>query len=307
MRLKEVLLQDSKDYVCVLTGFFGPCPGSLLESIGRGYTDLTAALVAVGLSASELQVWKEVDGIFSADPRKVPNARKLDRITPQEAAELTYYGSEVIHPFTMEQVMRSNIPIRIKNTFAPDGTGTLITPVSGTPAGNSHRRPTAVTIKDNIAVLNIHSNRKSVSHGFLAKIFLILDKNQIVSDLIATSEVHVSIALGSSVNDSRFEKAIPELRKIATVEIADNQAILSLVGKHMKQFIGISATLFGVLAASGVNIEMLSQGASEINISCVIKESDAIKALNAVHDEIVCKGLLKKPEKESVAIKDLIL
>ncbi|KAJ2709567.1 Aspartokinase, partial [Coemansia spiralis] len=103
------------DRVPVVTGYFGPCPGSILYSIGRGYTDLTAALIAVGVGAQELQVWKEVDGIFTADPRKVPTARLLKIITPEEAAELTFYGSEVIHPFTMEQVIRAAIPIRIKN------------------------------------------------------------------------------------------------------------------------------------------------------------------------------------------------
>src|ERR1700761_1228646 len=100
-------------------GFFGSVPGSLLTSIGRGYTDLAAALIAVGLDAEELQVWKEVDGIFTADPRKVKNARLLNIITPEEASELTYYGSEVIHPFTMEQVIRAQIPIRIKNVMNP--------------------------------------------------------------------------------------------------------------------------------------------------------------------------------------------
>jgi aspartate kinase len=283
-RLNKVVGEHANDYICVVTGFFGPCPGSLLTSIGRGYTDLTAALVAVGVNASELQIWKEVDGIFTADPRKVKNARLLAKISPQEAAELTYYGSEVIHPFTMEQVMRSNIPIRIKNTFSPNGDGTLITLMSQSPADLRVKLPTAVTVKDNISVLNIHSNRKTVSHGFLAKIFLILDKFGIVSDLIACSEVHVSIAFGS---ESKFTNAVSELKKIATVEVVDQQAILSLVGKHMKNMVGISAKLFGVLASNGINIEMISQGASEINISCVIKESEAQKALVLVHDQIL--------------------
>ena len=109
-------------------GFFGNVPGSLLSSIGRGYTDLCAALTAVGLQSQELQIWKEVDGIFTADPRKVPGARLLPIITPEEAAELTYYGSEVIHPFTMEQVIKANIPIRIKNVENPTGSGTVIFP-----------------------------------------------------------------------------------------------------------------------------------------------------------------------------------
>lgn len=111
---KILEFKDEKDAIPVLTGYFGVVPGGLLNGVGRGYTDLCAALGAVGVQAEELQIWKEVDGIFTADPRKVPNARLLDSVTPEEAAELTYYGSEVIHPFTMEQVIKAKIPIRIK-------------------------------------------------------------------------------------------------------------------------------------------------------------------------------------------------
>ena len=195
------------------TGYFGPVPGSLLSQVGRGYTDLCAALCAVGLSASELQVWKEVDGIFTADPRKVPSARLVPVITPDEAAELTYYGSEVIHPFTMEQVIRARIPIRIKNVENPDGPGTIIYPDEGFPRGlnsappdhegglkEEDKAPTAVTIKDSIIVVNIHSNRKTISHGFLARIFGTLDRAGVVVDLISTSEVHVSRLRNRPVN-----------------------------------------------------------------------------------------------------------
>ncbi|KAI9602308.1 hypothetical protein H4Q26_001595 [Puccinia striiformis f. sp. tritici PST-130] len=133
IRLGERIKQ-CEDRIPVITGFFGVVPGSLLTQVGRGYTDLCASLCAVGLGASELQVWKEVDGIFTADPRKVPKAQLLDVVTPEEAAELTYYGSEVIHPFTMEQVIRASIPIRIKNVINPDGKGTVIYPNRSVPS-----------------------------------------------------------------------------------------------------------------------------------------------------------------------------
>jgi aspartate kinase len=255
--------------VPVITGFFGPIPGSLLRQVGRGYTDLLAALLAAALPAAELQIWKEVDGIFTADPRKVPTARLIPVISPEEAAELTYYGSEVVHPFTMEQVIRRRIPIRIKNVDNPTGGGTVIHPdpeylakvsldddwddgpllhtppaeeaaAITPPASRSPlaaraaaavakissrvKLPTAVTIKDRILVLNIHSNRKSVSHGFLAGIFSTLDRFGVVVDLISTSEVHVSMAIeGSGLGDSGvmdkrlLERLLKELRKIGTV------------------------------------------------------------------------------------------
>ncbi|KAF9323644.1 Aspartokinase [Podila minutissima] len=296
--------------VPVVTGFFGFVPGGLLKSIGRGYTDLAAALIAVGLDAEELQVWKEVDGIFTADPRKVKDARLLNIITPEEASELTYYGSEVIHPFTMEQVIRAQIPIRIKNVMNPSGSGTIIFPdqPSGvcTPNGRntpppsskvllengyqldlSRRHPTAVTIKDNVWVLNIHSNRKSVSHGFFAQIFSTLDRYGIAVDLISTSEVHISMALGGNVNEAEMEKAMESLKSIGTVDVMKEMAILSLVGKQMKNMVGISGRMFSTLAKANINIEMISQGASEINISCVILEKQAIQAMNVIHGELL--------------------
>lgn len=283
--------------VPVITGFFGVVPGGLLDKIGRGYTDLCAALVAVGLQAHELQVWKEVDGIFTADPRKVPTAQILPQISPAEASELTFYGSEVIHPFTMEQVIRARIPIRIKNVMNPRGEGTIIFPDSAseletTSPGHdpklfrtrsasllaerkTPKRPTAVTLKHKIMVINVHSNRRSLSHGFFAQIFSILDKWRLSIDLISTSEVHVSMALHSEaplyngggeddyqIIDHDLRGAIEELCVYGTVDIIPEMAILSLVGKEMKNMMGIAGKMFSTLGENSVNIEMISQGLS---------------------------------------------
>ncbi|CAE6499932.1 unnamed protein product [Rhizoctonia solani] len=335
--------------VPVVTGFFGPVPGSLLAQIGRGYTDLLAALAAVGTQARELQIWKEVDGIFTADPRKVPTARLLSNISPDEAAELTYYGSEVIHPFTMAQAIRARIPIRIKNVERPSGKGTVVNPDpdalggfvpdgpnskvpvglpgAGPPPiqnGNGHihdvsnqRLPTAVTIKEHIMVLNVRSNRKTRSHGFLARVFGSLDRHGVVVDLISTSEVHVSMAiaaepgsggcstvamsLGDGVTSPEtvipsgtpkaIVKVVQELHATSTCTLSlhPGMAILSLVGRQMRHSVGVAGRMFDTLAKGGVNIEMISQGASEINISCVIEASgrDAVKALNLIHQGLL--------------------
>jgi aspartate kinase len=224
----------------------------------------------------------------------------------------------------MEQVIKARIPIRIKNVENPSGEGTMIFPDTlsrkgeDTPSeiprhvrNRSHdallqprlQRPTAVTTKSNIVVLNVHSNRKSLSHGFLAGIFSILDKHQLCVDLISTSEVHVSMALQSEIKDHALVGAVGELKRYGSVDVIRNLTILSLVGKQMKNMIGIAGRMFSTLAKANVNIEMISQGlfcfpmgieswlmnfagASEINISCVIAEKDAIRAMNVLHTQL---------------------
>ena len=268
-----------EDRVPVVTGFFGNVPGSLLDGdVGRGYTDLCASLVAVGLKADELQIWKEVDGIFTADPTKVPTARLIPSITPSEASELTFYGSEVIHHLTMDQVIKAvpPIPIRIKNVKNPRGDGTIVKPdpllaadqqiqrprkPSDPLQRKKPKRPTAVTIKDQITVINIHSNKRSIAHTFLARVFAILNQHKVSVDLISTSEVHVSIAvhMGNSER-TNFDSAVQDLRECGDVSVLPQMTILSLVGAEMKNMIGIAGKMFSTLGENRINIEMISQG-----------------------------------------------
>lgn len=233
----------------------------------------------------------------------------------------------------MEQVIKARIPIRIKNVKAPIKEGTIIFPDSisqkgevpptslsrrirlesqdDPPLRERSQRPTAVTIKNNIVIFNIRSNRKSLSHDFLANIFSVLGQRRLTVDLISTSEVHVSMALHSEAKAHDLKDAAEELRKYGTVDVNHGMAILSLVGKQMKHMIGIASRMFDALAKVGINIEMISQGtppgspvislplvkyalssfsylpgASEINISCVIKEADALKAVNVLHTRL---------------------
>lgn len=304
-RMADVI-EEVEDAIPVVTGFFGLLPGGLITNVGRGYTDLCAALIAVGLRASELQIWKEVDGIFTADPSKVPTARLLDQITPEEAAELTYYGSEVIHPYTMEQAIRARIPIRIKNVKNPKGNGTRVfpstnslpgeetplhPPIANPPVTAGIGAPTAITSKKDVMVFNIHSNKTRQSHGFLAQVFGTLDRYKLIVDLISTTEVHISMAIHITQMDTPISEALADLRKLGRVDVTYNLAIVSLVGVHMKQQIGIAAKMFSTLAAEGINLEMISQGASEINISTVIHEKGVTAALAALHDKLILPSL----------------
>ncbi|KAI3400198.1 hypothetical protein diail_4083 [Diaporthe ilicicola] len=274
-------IEACEDRVPVITGFFGNVPGSLMDGdVGRGYTDLCAALVAVGIKADELQVWKEVDGIFTADPTKVPTARLLSSITPSEAAELTFYGSEVIHHLTMDQVIKADppIPVRIKNVKNPRGEGTIVIPDPVLAPGQqlkrsrpsqinlvrqTPKRPTAVTIKDKISVINVHSNKRSIAHGFFARVFSILNSYKISVDLISTSEVHVSMAVHLPNSEAvMFDNARKELEDCGDVSVLHEMAILSLVGADMKNMIGVAGKMFTTLGEHRVNIEMISQGKS---------------------------------------------
>ncbi len=265
--------------VPVVTGFFGMVPRGLLGAVGRGYTDFTAAMIAAGLGnsvAREMQVWKEVDGIFTTDPRKVKSARVLPRISPAEAAELTYFGSEVLHPFTMERVVAANVPIRIKNTFNPDAPGTVIAPYETPPQG----QVTAVTAKRGITAVTITSNRMFNAHGFLARVFSALERHGVVVDLVSTSEVSISCTVEKL---AEVERARPDLTELGAVTLTPGRAILAIVGEGMKFARGTAGKLFATLGEAGVNVEMITQGASEMNISCVVEEADTARGLEAIH------------------------
>ncbi|KAL6362672.1 hypothetical protein LRP88_03974 [Fusarium phalaenopsidis] len=261
--------------VPVLSGFFGIMPESLLKAVGRGYSDLCAAMCAVGVNAVELQIWKEVDGIFSADPRKVHSARLLSTVTPDEATELTYYGSEVIHPLTMDQIRHASIPLRLKNVFNPSGSGTVIypsqafspilapvtPPQSDSESGSIRRRPTAVTVKDSIILVNIACNRNTKSYGLLSGVFGRLEELGVNVDLVSTNERNVIVTR--------------------------DMAIVSVIGHKMRNKVGVASEILSTLAAAKINIYLVSQGASEINVSLVVRSDDANLALNTIHDQVL--------------------
>ncbi|KAF2499590.1 aspartate kinase [Lophium mytilinum] len=311
--------------VPVITGFFGAMPESLVSSVGRGYSDLCAALCAVAVTAEELQIWKEVDGIFTADPRKVKSARLLATVTSEEAAELTYYGSEVIHPLTIEQICNAQIPLRLKNVKHPERPGTIVFPSIATPTtspkstpGNSspvsseddaartkavfmtkngyygesqyRRTPTAVTAKDSITVFNIRSNGRARPQEFLGQIAQRLGRHEYTIDLISSSQQMLSLAVsseGSRKSNSNIEETVAELSEIGIVTVAKHMSIISVVGHKMRNMVGISGEVFSALASARVSIYLISQGASEINISFVVKAQDALLAMEVVHTNVM--------------------
>lgn len=265
-------LRGCGDKVPVVTGFFSNVPGGLLETVGRerSYTDLCAALCAISIQAKELQIWKKVDGIFSADPRKVPTATLLPSVTPSEAVELARSGLRAIpHVSTMDQLIRAGISIRIKSILNPQSSGTVISSswlgelnpkffhTRHFNEGSKH--PTAITTKRDIVVLNIRSNTRAHVPTFLRDIFTILGKWNMSIGSISSSEMHVSLALEPS-SKRDIEGCITDLSDIGTIDRVPNMAIMTLVGQELKKMVGIPGRLFSVLGEKGVNIEMISQG-----------------------------------------------
>ncbi len=278
--LTLLLKNSKKKKVFVFTGFIGKLPNGILSTLGRGYTDFTACLLAVAAKAKEIQIWKEVDGVFSADPNIVENAKLLSTIHPEETSELSYYGSEVIHPSAVDFAIKGKIPLRIKNTFNVENEGTLVT--------LSHIQKKegaiAVTCKRNIIVLNIYSNKMLIAYGFMGRLFNILRKYHIVIDLIATSEVNVSLTIE---NKELPASLLKDLGGIGKMTLQKNMSIISVVGKGLKKQMGAAGKMFSTLGKAGINIEIISQGSSEINISCVIRSQDADKALIALHKSMI--------------------
>ncbi|KAF2710745.1 aspartate kinase [Pleomassaria siparia CBS 279.74] len=314
-----------------VVGFFGSMPDSLISCVGRGYSDLCAALCAVALTAEELQIWKEVDGIFSADPRKIKAARLLGTITSEEASELTYYGSEVIHPLTIEQIDVAGIPLRLKNVVNPEGSGTIIYPSKSScrPSGScspvaqsflpintakanfmlangyhgeaqARRTPTACTTKEGITVLNFKSNGISRPQSFLARVGEILERHNITIDLISSSQQMLSLAV-SSTRPQDLKAATKAFSHLGTATAVPHMSIVSVVGHKMKNVVGIAGEIFDALATARVNIYLISQGASEINISIVVKAQDSLLALHAIHSNVMRIPL--QSEKENSFIR----
>ena len=269
------------DETLIVTGYFGALPGGMLNHIGRGYSDFTAALIAAGLGkdkVKELQVWKEVDGICNADPNKVPSAKVLPVISAREASELTYFGSEVLHPFTVSRATAYSIPIRIKNTFAPNQPGTFVAQAMTTIV----KPITAITAKKNISIVTIISNRMFNTYGFLAKIFNIMKERQIVVDLISTSEVSVSFSIDSH---SKIDEAMADLAKLGEVVVVKQQAILAIIGENIKTSSDVTGRFFDSLGRAKIEVGMISKGEGQVNISCVIDEADIERATAAVFRE----------------------
>ncbi len=270
--LVRPLLEDGK--VPVMGGFIGATHDGVQTTIGRGGSDFSAALIGSGLDAEAIEIWTDVDGMMTTDPRICPEARRIRVISFEEAAELAYFGAKVLHPATVLPAVQKNIPVLVLNSLNPSNEGTLI--VARAPRSKSTFK--AIAAKKRITIVEVVAARMLGAHGFLKAIFDVFDKHHCSIDVVSTSEVSVSLTVDSN-------EAIPaiaaDLEKIADVKYAGRNAIVCLVGENIRETPQIAARVFTALGE--INVRMISQGASEINITFVINEDDVPEAIRRLH------------------------
>ncbi|MFA7361580.1 MAG: lysine-sensitive aspartokinase 3 [Candidatus Kapaibacterium sp.] len=270
----NILFKENK--VVLTQGFISNTVDKITTTLGRGGSDYSAALIGMALNAEEIEIWTDVDGMLTADPRKVNNTKIIPVISFEEAAELAYFGAKVLHPLTIQPAIEKDIPVRILNSKTPEKAGTLILSDSKIIKGGIK----SISCKENIKVLNIFSTKMLNSYGFLRRIFEIFDNNKTSVDLITTSEVNVSLTLD---NEEHVTDIVKELSVFSRVNVEVDKSLICVVGKNIKNTKGIAKRIFNRL--DDYNINMISQGASEINISFVVNKSDLQEVMQILHEE----------------------
>ncbi len=263
--------------VPVMGGFIAATDDGVPTTLGRGGSDYSAAIVGAALDADRIEIWTDVEGMMTTDPRLCPGAKTIKRISFNEAAELAYFGAKVLHPATLLPAIHQNIPVYVLNSRNLKSTGTQIT----ARAPRSRDTFRAITAKTGISIVNVVASRGVMVHGFLRSVFEAMDRHAASVDIVAISEVSLSFTMESK----RLPKVLlNDLEQIADVTCEDQQAIICLVGEDIHGKPGIAASVFNTVAEAAVNIRMISQGASEINISFVVKESDVPTAVRHLHE-----------------------
>lgn len=267
----------------VITGFIGQDSHGHTTTLGRGGSDYSGAIAAVCLRAKEIQIWKDVKGFMTADPRMVSRAHVIPMLSFREAAELSFFGAKLLHPKTIHPAIAENIPVRILNTFAPDDPGTIIYGEARARRSRSQKMPVrAIAYKKGVTVINVCSLRMLGPYGFLEKLFRIFANQKVPVDVVSTSEVSVSVTIEDKTYSPDLVRA---LAKIGTVEVRRDHVILSLVGVGLKNDPRVEANIFEVLRRVKIPTEMISKGASAINFTCIIEEKFCDRAVKALHQK----------------------
>lgn len=274
--------------VPVVTGFIGATPEGETTTLGRGGSDYSVAIVAAGLRAEEIWIWKEVDGVMTADPAIIPSAALISEISYDEAAEMSYFGAKVLHPKTMIPAVEAGIPIRMRNTFRPDAPGTSI----GARSSPGPRGVKVVTAAKGLAMVTVEGRGMVGIAGFAAHVFQAAGRERVnvVMFSQSSSEQNICLLVGRD-HAAAFAAALGrdlrehlDRRLVDRIEVEDRVAAVAVVGEGMRGAPGVAGRLFSAVAAAGVNVLSIAQGSSERNISFVVREAEADTAVRAAHD-----------------------
>ena len=260
--------------VPVMGGFIASNEAGITTTLGRGGSDFTGALIGGALVADAIEIWTDVDGIMTSDPRVCPDALRVKVISFEEAAELAYFGAKVLHPATILPAVKKNIPVLVLNSRNPSNEGTRI--ISLAPHCKSPFK--SIAVKKKLSIIDVVASRMLMTHGYLKAIFDIFDKHQTAVDMVSTSEVSVSLTVDSN---EKLPLIAADLSKLADVKYEGKKALVCMVGEDIRGQNGIAAQVF--TAIRHINVRMISQGASEINMSFMIEEDDADEAVRSLH------------------------
>ncbi|CAN5242192.1 lysine-sensitive aspartokinase 3 [soil metagenome] len=262
--------------VPILGGFIAASRSGETTTLGRGGSDYSAALVAAALRANELQIWTDVTGVMTCDPRICGEARTIPVLSYEEAAELAYFGAKVLHPKTIKPAVDYAIPVRVCNTFEPEIVGTMVLSESG----EAPNKIKSIAHKKNITILRISSARMLGSYGFMSALFQVFERYRTVIDVISTSEVSVALTLD---NTTSLEQVVNELKRLGEVEVEPNYSVICVVGEGLRSSSGLASKIFSTI--SDVNISLISHGASSVNLTFVVKEDVAGEVIKRLHNE----------------------
>jgi aspartate kinase len=276
-----------KGVIPVVTGFIAANQDGIVTTVGRGGSDYTATILGVALQVDEVWIWTDVDGIMTADPRIIPSAKMLPELSYQEAAEMAIFGAKAMHPRALEPVIETKIPVRIRSTMHPENPGTLITDAETAKSTTSVK---AVALIKDVAMINVNGAGMVGAPGSYAKVFDVLGKNNINIMMISTavSEANISMIIRRSLVGralSTLEIALLGRGTISEVTAEDDVAVVAVMGANMKGTLGVASRIFATVANAGINIRMIAQGSSELNISFVVKEKDGAAVVKAIHEE----------------------
>jgi aspartate kinase len=270
----EPSIEDGE--VPIMGGFIAGNRAGETTTLGRGGSDYSAAIVAAALGASGLQIWTDVTGVMTCDPRICSDAATVPVLSYEEAAELAYFGAKVLHPKTIKPAVDNAIPVRVCNTFNPDEIGTMILAESG----EAPNKIKSIASKKNITILRINSARMLGAYGFMSAVFQVFDRHRTVIDVISTSEVSVALTLDTSDN---IDKLVEDLRRLGEVDVESGYAVICVVGEGLRASTGLASKIFSTI--EDVNVALVSHGASAVNLTFVVKEPDAADVIKKLHEE----------------------